>query len=229
MLACIFSCTPSSEELIHEGKTLLDNGQHERAVKVLELAVKENEKSSDAYNVLGVAYFEMKNFPEAIQQFDKSLALDSTSYIPYYNRANANREQGKFVEALGDYSKAINLKPNIKDIYLNRGVVFYTLERYEQALEDFNFALQLDQNDAQTYFKRAKTAIMLDSMTLAKADLEQTIAKQPDFAEAFYWLGLAEITLEDQAQGCLYLKQARQLGYKDAATAVKQYCEEEAK
>ncbi len=47
----------------------------------------------------------------------------------------------------------------------------------------------------------------------------------PSFGKAFYGLGLAQLLQNEREGGCLSLKQARNVGYADAANAVAEYCE----
>ncbi len=54
--------------------------------------------------------------------------------LPYRNRANYRRDQGRTEEALADYNSAITLKPD-GALYNSRAKLYFNLKKYAIALE----------------------------------------------------------------------------------------------
>ncbi len=70
------------------------------------------------------------------------------STLPYGNRANYLREQGRIHEALSDYSQAIRLKPDGKQAYNSRARLYFDIAKgwdtLQLALQDYTKAIGLD-------------------------------------------------------------------------------------
>lgn len=64
------------EELVQEGKNLLENGNYFEALTKFEKALKENDKDPDLWNLKGIALRSMGRYEEATESFNKSLKLD---------------------------------------------------------------------------------------------------------------------------------------------------------
>ena len=78
----------------------------------------------DAYVNLGSMMIKKRQFPEALDQINKGLALGmSLPHVGYYDRALALQMMGRYKEAYYDYKKVLELEP--------------TFERAEERLKDF--------------------------------------------------------------------------------------------
>lgn len=223
-LGWLISCSPSVEELVQRGKQELGKGEYEQAIEIFSRAIEKDTSNAEAFNGRAVGYFELEKHGLAIDDLTQAIHLDSSSYKPYYNRANARREIKNFEAALQDYTKAISLRPNIKDIYINRGVLLYQTGNYNQALQDFEFAVQLDSTDVLAQFNRAKTALLLKKEEEAKAAFNKVLKLQPDYGEAYYWLGFIAVQQQRKEEGCLLLQKALNSGFQQAKSTIEENC-----
>lgn len=225
LLSLLWACNPSEEALIEKSIEMMQEEQYTEAITYLDRALLKNENSFRAHNIRGVAYFELGNYEEAIESYGNALAIDSTDYKPWYNRGNAYIRMEDYEAALINFNKALQLRPDVKDIYVNRGTVLFDLKYYEDAVKDFDFALKFDGHDPLVLFNKGKTLLVMDSLNLAIDQLKAAISSRPNYGEAFYWLGLAEITRENRSEGCLSLKRANELGYTSASRLIEQHCQ----
>jgi tetratricopeptide (TPR) repeat protein len=220
------ACSPSADELINKGKSLMDEGEFGEAVSYFDRAIEQAPEQAEAYNLRAVARFEQENYQQAVSDFSEAIRLDSSNYMPYYNRGNAYQEQEKLQQALQDYSRAISIKANEKDVYLNRGVVYFKTGNYQQALDDFNFALRLEEEaDPVALLNRAKTRLALSQWEEAVADLEKLLSLRPQDASAYYSLGIAYLQQNRQDEACESFRRAEVYGYEGASEALERYCE----
>ncbi len=226
VLACtsLLSCSPDTEALMQEGRHALESSDYERAISLFSRAADKDSMAAEAYNGRAVGYFEQQKYGLAIGDLTKSIAIDSTSYKPYYNRGNARQEIKNYEEAVQDYTKAISLKPNVKDIYVNRGVLFYRLANYDLALHDFEFAVKLDSSDVLAQFNMAKTALLLEKEEEARKALTKVLTMQPDYAEAYYWLGMIASQQQHSEEACLLFRKALDTGFEQAKAALEENC-----
>src|SRR5574339_51562 len=62
-------------ELYTEADNYRVRGQHQQAISLLNMAIEKDKNFAEAYYRLGLVYFSMKQFPNAIQNFEKGLSL----------------------------------------------------------------------------------------------------------------------------------------------------------
>ena len=92
-------------------------------------------KVPHAYNLRGLAYDELKNYREAIADFDMAIALDPKNAYAYNNRGNARKSLGDFNRAIGDFIRAASLAPNLPEPYVNLSVAYSEIGEMELAFE----------------------------------------------------------------------------------------------
>ena len=221
-------CT-SSTDYLAQGRKLLREGKSWEAVQVLNQAVEADADNADAFNTRGVAYFELKEYNNALLDYEQALKVLPDFYSPYYNRALLKTTQGDIQGALNDYSQAIRLAPDTaksatSEAYLNRGQLFALQEQIQPALTDFDQSVKLNPRNALALYNRGNLRFNQKNLDGAIADFQACIAVDSTFGKAFYGLGLAQVLADQRDAACLSLKQAQKLNYPDASNAVAAYC-----
>jgi tetratricopeptide (TPR) repeat protein len=141
--------TPDNSELLNKvGICDLMLHRLRDARKTLERAVKADRKHADAFNNLGVVYYEL---------------------------GVNERDSGKFNKAIKFYDKAIELSNDSASYYNNRGAAYFAKRQYEKASLDYGAALRLDP-DIFERTSRAGVQAMLPSPE-DRARYEYVVAK----------------------------------------------------
>lgn len=104
----------------------------------------ETKKNTNAYNNLGIAYFEIGQYEEALTNLNASIELNDKNGIAYINRAELYKKWNKLGESESDYGKAIELNP--KDATFWRCRAYLRKEKGEliNALSDFKRAKRIE-------------------------------------------------------------------------------------
>ena len=68
----LLSCT-SSDSYVKQGKALMQQSKFREAVQVLNQAVEADAGNADAFNTRGVAYFELKEYANALLDYEQAL------------------------------------------------------------------------------------------------------------------------------------------------------------
>jgi len=145
--------------------------------------------SNDAifYLEKGNSCFNSKKFEEAIENYNKTIALNPNVSTVYVLRGNAYASLKKHEEAIEDYDKAADLDPNNPKIYSYRGYAYAELEKYEEAIKDFNEAIKLGQNDPKIYYNRGSAYGGLEKYEEAIKDYNKAIALDPNGHPGIYF------------------------------------------
>jgi tetratricopeptide (TPR) repeat protein len=226
LLAILFAgCTPSDEELIDQSRSLLDAGQYEQAIQLLNRTLEHYPEQTTAYNMRGVAKVELQQYDAALADFSQAIRLDSTSYRPYYNRANVYFQVNRYPEALDDYNQVVRLAPEQTDVYVNRAATLYEMEQYENARLDLEAARQQAPDRPLIHYNLAKTLYMLNETELAKEALNRVVTLDNSHAGAFYLMGVIARDAGSTEEACTYFAQADKLGNEEAHAAADALCD----
>ena len=129
---------------------------------------------------------------EAIEIFQKALALDSQQANILGNMAESYRALGKLDEALEAYKKAIAINPNDGVFYTNMGVVLDKMGKTAESLEAFKKAAALNPGgSAQSHFNLGANLANSGRTDEAIEAFRKAIAADPNFADAYYQLGMS--------------------------------------
>ncbi|MDY0314790.1 MAG: hypothetical protein RBR32_06905, partial [Bacteroidales bacterium] len=79
------------------------------------------------YNNRGRLHYAKKNYTLALDDFDKSILLDSKSFAAYNNRGAVRQQFCDFIGAFKDYKKAVEIKPDYQDALNNLEKIEYLL------------------------------------------------------------------------------------------------------
>lgn len=116
-----------------------------------------------AYNMRGIAYYNMGQFQQAIIDYTEAVEIAPEFEEALINRGNAFYSVGDYQQAITDYSKALDLNPQRDAAYSNRGSAYAGIENYSLAIKDFNEAIRLNPNNARAYYNLALIYLELNS------------------------------------------------------------------
>ncbi|MEO9028848.1 MAG: tetratricopeptide repeat protein [Ktedonobacteraceae bacterium] len=91
----------------------------------------------------GNALYNLKRYEEALDAYNRAIALDPNFANAYNNKGAALNGLKRYEEALDAYNRAIALDPNFANAYHNKGIALRNLKRPEEARAAFEKARQL--------------------------------------------------------------------------------------
>jgi tetratricopeptide (TPR) repeat protein len=162
--------------------------------KTLEHAIRADHRYTDAYNNLGVVYYESgvsyksaSDFTKAIKLYDKAIAI-SNEYASYYNnRAAAYFAVKKYEPASIDYANALKLDPDIFERTSRAGVQAMLPSpedraRYEYVVAKLYAKMGVSDRSLH-YLRKAMEDGYKDIKNVYKDNEFSTLRKDPRFAE----------------------------------------------
>jgi tetratricopeptide (TPR) repeat protein len=160
---------------------------------------KEPDRVPQAYNNRGLALKNIGRLHEAIEDFDRAIALNPEYTLAYNNRGVTFKKAGMLREAIADFDKAIALTPSYYKAYNNRGSAYGKIGLFDKAVEDFDKAISLNPSFYETYLNRGVMFGEAGMLDKAIESFNQAIAGDPNYADAYYNRGFTYSLLGQDA------------------------------
>jgi tetratricopeptide (TPR) repeat protein len=109
--------------------------------------------------------------------------------LPYGNRANYLRQQGRIQEALRDYGQATTLNPKGEQAFNSRARLYFDIAKTRDtlllALQDYNRAIELSPENGEFLINRGATKARLGDIDNAIEDINEGLKYKPDHAVGY--------------------------------------------
>lgn len=123
-----------NEARVKLAEVLAATEQREEAISVLEEAVRRNPVHlPQAWNNLGFLYLQSQRFDEALQRFQRAVALDPRLTVAWVNAASVKLLQQDYAAAVPLLERALEADPENIPAWGNLGVAYLELRRYAEA------------------------------------------------------------------------------------------------
>lgn len=205
------------EGLREQAATLLYAGDLEGAITFASRAIELDAEDYSAFEMRGKARFQQGHFEQAIQDFDESIRLHSTTGA-MINRAIAHQRQGNLNAAIEDLGAVIEVDENNHRAWYSMGNCFLVARLNDQAMKCYQRAIELDPSFAEVYAQRAYLHFEKGKLPKALADCETALSYNPNTYQAHYMIGMIQNDLGEYQKALASLNQAAQLQPTDTAT-----------
>ena len=169
---------------------------------------------AEAWTMEGGLLAAKGNHLEALQCYEKALAVDSLSVPAWTNQGDSLEELGRWREAIASYDSALHITPDSVVGWMGRGRALHHLGRYDEALLCYDKVLEIDR---LTWTASVRAYIYSDAWNSKGTSLyrmsryqesiecyEKAIDVDPAFAFPWYNKGnsLRELSGLDEAIRC---------------------------
>ncbi len=125
---------------------------------------------ASAFNLLGYAYRQNVNYPEAEKAFQRYIALIPKDPNPYDSYAELLLKMGRFDDAIVQYRKALEIDPNFLNAHQGIGMALLYQGKPDQALAEIaNIARKARTDGERRTGMFAANVVHIDNGKLAKA------------------------------------------------------------
>lgn len=129
----IQTSTPINTALYDEAYKLYQNGDKNKAEKMLLDFTKTNSNHAMSYAVLGLISDEKQQFAKAIKYYKKSIELNPADYRIQYNLGNTYLKNNNEVEAVKQFEKTIAIEPSYVNSYKSLELYYRSKNNVEKA------------------------------------------------------------------------------------------------
>ncbi|MDE0423248.1 MAG: tetratricopeptide repeat protein [Candidatus Poribacteria bacterium] len=147
---------PDYERFVNQGHEYLNKGDLEAAVKKVKQALSRNPnytpadelklKIKERYYRSGWVLFGEEQYEKAIEEFKKTIALDSEFKEAYCYLGAVYIEQEKYTKAIEVLRKAIDIDEQFEEAYFNLALAYLKRGHFKEAREAAEAALRIDPN-----------------------------------------------------------------------------------
>ncbi|MGA3318120.1 MAG: tetratricopeptide repeat protein [Candidatus Korobacteraceae bacterium] len=136
-----------------QAKQLETAGNYDQAISILQQASQADPTQDVIWGNLGEAQIGAKKYPEAIESYQKAIALKPTTGPYHSGLADAYAKSGQTDKAVAEWATAVQNDPaNAGTYYFNEGAVLTNTGKVDEAIAAFDQALQADPTRADAYY-----------------------------------------------------------------------------
>ena len=176
----------SDEALSNYGYVLKALNRPQEALTFFTRALAVNPRNPLTYHNRGSILAEFaKNYPEAIEQFDKAIACNPQFAEAYVSKGNCLEKLRRFADALAAHDKALSLRPDLESAVLGRGNALRNLGRHDEAFATYDRALAAKPDFAGAWVGRGDVLTDLERHDEAFAAYDKALSIRPDLETAW--------------------------------------------
>ncbi len=179
--------------LVNEAKTALQGGNANLAVEKLQQALRLDPNAEEALYLLGNAYTQQGQLPQAEEQFLKALKINGKDADARSNLGVVYYRQGKLPEAEQAFRAALSQKASDADIHYNLGGVLAAENKLDDAVSEFKKAEELNPSLAEPYLGLGSVYKLQGKKAEAIAALQEYLKRSQDAT----WRSQAEQMLKE--------------------------------
>ena len=133
---------------------LIDSGKTQDAIDLLKQAAVDS-SSADVYDLLGDAYTQAKDYPNAEGAYRNAVEQDPDDPGHRHGLATALTAQNKYAEAAEQYKKLTELEPGTADNHLRLAELYRRLAEFDDAQKSLEQAKQLQPGSLEVLYNQA--------------------------------------------------------------------------
>lgn len=168
-------------------------------------------ESAEAWNNLGSAFSDNKNYDDAISSYEKALSIDIKCTSCLLNLESAIRSQDSRVAALDRYKNAVDQSPSSPISHLLYGMVLGADYKDDAAIAQLNLALQSVPDLAAAHYYLGNLERHRGNNSSAEAQYRQAVTLDPARAEFLEALATALLDENRDQDSAVALRRALEL------------------
>jgi tetratricopeptide (TPR) repeat protein len=164
-----------------EARDLEKAGNYDQAITIMQEATAAEPTKDLLWAYLGDAYRGAKKYPEAVEAYQKALAINPNSGAYHNGLADSLAKSGQTEKAMAEWNAAAAAEPaNAGTYYFNEGAILTNQGKVDEANAAFDKSLEVDPKRADAYYWKGVN--LTSKMTTGK---DGKVVAAPGTAEAF--------------------------------------------
>lgn len=140
-----------------------------------------NNRRAYVYLRRGRAYYQNKQYQQAIADHRQAVQINPQYYTAYWNLGLDYEAVRQYGEAADAHSQAIRIKPDFYQAFIDRGNCFLNMREYREALKDYETALAIRPNYAIGWNNRGVAYARLGNKAEAARSYRRALQLDPNY------------------------------------------------
>lgn len=188
-------------------------GNDEEALKAFSETIEKYDKHAQAYERRGWVNLRLRNYSDALYDFNKAIRLDDSIAFAYYGKGHILQSEDNLVEAIECYEETLKKSVALQSLYwrarLRKAECHIELKQWEPALFDLKFFTKRNfQRDDSNLQRRPRAFALFGKALYESGDFESALqnldkalqmstpeTKEYDRQEALYYRALSKKAL----------------------------------
>ena len=137
-----------------EAITLMDNGEIDESIKLLEKSCELDPENTDYPYEIGYAYYLKKDYTKSIEYYEKTIKMDNTTDQCYQMLGNIYDLDAQSDKAIETYKKGLEIFPNSGRLYLELGNMHY--DNFDEAIIFYEKGIEVEPTYPSNYYWATK-------------------------------------------------------------------------
>ncbi len=193
MILSVAGCH-SAEDYLSEGQDLSSAGQYRDAIRIFDLAIRENPFLKDAYIFKGQCHEYLAEYDSAIHSFNRLLHFDPDNTAAIYYSGICKFRQNKIAESIDYYNKALDSKGgfNTRDTTSIQAVLDLHKDVFETDEVEFDIP------SSEILYDRGMAYYKAGQVKNASYDFTSCIFQKYNPGNSYYMLGLCRMARKER-------------------------------
>lgn len=186
-----------TDAYFNRANSLIGLGRYDEALEDLNVVKVAYPDSSYVHFALGLSYDGLMLHQEAIESFEKAKSLHPDNAETYLNLAVVYYHLKQFDKANEYLSQAFSRDSNNSNYYNIKALVLMEQKQYLESVNVFTEGLEKHSEDAFLLNNRGYTYLLMDSVSLASKDINESILMNPSNLWAYRNKGIIAYRNQD--------------------------------
>jgi tetratricopeptide (TPR) repeat protein len=134
--------------------------------------------------IMGLSYYDSKNYPSALRCFDIAIDIDSSRLYAHHNKGLVLFSLEEYDEAIIEFDKAISNNSKAQKSYYHKGLALYKKCKFIDASASFDKAIELSPHHVPSLYAQSLTSILLNKKSEAKRLAIRILKIEPNNSDA---------------------------------------------
>ena len=180
----------------NQGITYFQQDDFHSAICIFDSLIKSNRNKTEYHLYSGITNIRIKNYIQAVENFDEYFSLKGGNHLAYYFREVAKFELGDTKGAIKDFHSAIDIQSNNVMTYFYRSALMNLLGKYKKMILDSKKAIELEPFFVKAYYNCAYANYMLEQYEEAIEYFTKVLQFDPKDLAVYYGRACAYYVLE---------------------------------
>ncbi|MFV1956873.1 MAG: tetratricopeptide repeat protein [bacterium] len=138
-----FTKNPTAHDHWKKGNELFDQQKLGASIEYFERAAKLDPNFAEAYNSMGIAFYEGKDYVRALECYKKAVMMKPDFMEALNNLGTAFLFLERYPDAAMAYEKVLEMHPDFAEAHNNLGLAYEQLHRTDDALKHYRKFIEL--------------------------------------------------------------------------------------